>query len=82
MNLHTYLLLICFDVCLQNLIILPLLKTGCKRDAVDLLLKASGYLEFCTREILPRIPLDVKYDAQQNVENIGLGFDQINTYIA
>ena len=69
-------------MCLQNLIILPLLKTGCKRDAVDLLLKASGYLEFCTREILPRIPLDVKYDAQQNVENIGLGFDQINTYIA
>ncbi|KAL0887947.1 hypothetical protein Bca101_011930 [Brassica carinata] len=34
--------------------------SGCKRDAVDLLLKASGYLEFCTREILPRIPPDIK----------------------
>ncbi|CAH8328216.1 unnamed protein product [Eruca vesicaria subsp. sativa] len=35
-------------------------SSGCKRDAVDLLLKASGYLEFCTREILSRFPPDVK----------------------
>ncbi|KAJ4882855.1 Endosomal targeting BRO1-like domain-containing protein [Raphanus sativus] len=35
-------------------------SSGCKRDAVDLLLKASGYLQFCTQEILPRIPPDVK----------------------
>ncbi|KAJ0243469.1 Endosomal targeting BRO1-like domain-containing protein [Hirschfeldia incana] len=35
-------------------------SSGCKRDAVDLLLKASGYLEFCTRDILPRIPPDIK----------------------
>ncbi|KAL0751682.1 hypothetical protein Bca101_033685 [Brassica carinata] len=35
-------------------------SSGCKRDAVDLLLKASGYLELCTREILPRIAPDIK----------------------
>ncbi|CAF1784955.1 BnaC09g43170D [Brassica napus] len=35
-------------------------SSGCKRDAVDLLLQASGYLEFCTREILPRIAPDIK----------------------
>ncbi|CAN6873313.1 unnamed protein product [Brassica oleracea] len=34
--------------------------SSCKRDAVDLLLKASGYLELCTREILPRIAPDIK----------------------
>ncbi|OWM70716.1 hypothetical protein CDL15_Pgr014389 [Punica granatum] len=31
-----------------------------KRDAVDLLLKASGYLEFCIREILTHIPPETK----------------------
>ncbi|XP_021681581.2 uncharacterized protein LOC110665678 [Hevea brasiliensis] len=34
--------------------------SDCKRDAVDLLLKAAGYLEFCVREVLVRIPEDVK----------------------
>ncbi|CAH8292319.1 unnamed protein product [Eruca vesicaria subsp. sativa] len=35
-------------------------SSDCRRDAVDLLLKASGYLEFCVREILPRFPPDIK----------------------
>uniref|UniRef100_A0A1J3IKI0 BRO1 domain-containing protein n=1 Tax=Noccaea caerulescens TaxID=107243 RepID=A0A1J3IKI0_NOCCA len=35
-------------------------STDCRRDAVDLLLKASGYLEFCVREILTRFPPDIK----------------------
>lgn len=30
------------------------------RDAVDLLLKASGYLEFCVRDVLVRLPTDIK----------------------
>jgi len=32
-----------------------------KREAIDLLLKASGYLEFCLRDILPRIPPEIRY---------------------
>ncbi|XP_052196581.1 uncharacterized protein LOC127803951 [Diospyros lotus] len=32
----------------------------CMRDAVDLLLKASGYLEFCVRNVLVRLPHDIK----------------------
>lgn len=35
-------------------------STECKRDAVDLLLKAAGYLEFCVRDVLVRIPPDIK----------------------
>ncbi|WZY80490.1 hypothetical protein YC2023_026874 [Brassica napus] len=35
-------------------------SSDCRRDAVDLLLKASGYLEFCIREILTRFPPDIK----------------------
>ncbi|XP_048433672.1 uncharacterized protein LOC125474251 [Pyrus x bretschneideri] len=31
-----------------------------KRDAVDLLLKASDYLEFCVRDVLVRIPPEIK----------------------
>ncbi|KAK9272193.1 hypothetical protein L1049_002564 [Liquidambar formosana] len=37
-----------------------IVSADCKRDAVDLLLKASGYLEFCVREVLVHIPLDIK----------------------
>ncbi|CAK9183699.1 unnamed protein product [Ilex paraguariensis] len=41
------------------------------RDAVDLLLKAAGYLEFCVREVLLHIPPDIKNrlpkDLQENV---------------
>lgn len=29
--------------------------------AVDLLLKAAGYLEFCIRDVLVHIPADIKY---------------------
>lgn len=35
-------------------------SSDCKRDAVDLLLKAAGYLEFCVRDVLVRIPPDIK----------------------
>ncbi|CAL9230215.1 unnamed protein product [Arabidopsis halleri] len=35
-------------------------STGCRRDAVDLLLKASGYLDFCVREILTQLLPDIK----------------------
>ncbi|KFK25635.1 hypothetical protein AALP_AA8G140200 [Arabis alpina] len=35
-------------------------STDRRRDAVDLLLKASGYLEFCIREILAHFPYDIK----------------------
>lgn len=37
-----------------------IVSTDCQRDAVDLLLKASGYLEFCVRDVLVHIPLDIK----------------------
>ncbi|KAJ8771976.1 hypothetical protein K2173_027153 [Erythroxylum novogranatense] len=37
-----------------------ILSSDCKRDAVDLLLKASGYLEFCIRQVLVRIPSNIK----------------------
>ncbi|XP_059669936.1 uncharacterized protein LOC132315613 [Cornus florida] len=35
-------------------------SADCMRDAVDLLLKASGYLEFCIRHVLVRLPSDIK----------------------
>jgi len=35
--------------------------TDSKREAIDLLLKASGYLEFCLRDILTRIPPEMRY---------------------
>ncbi|KAK7377590.1 hypothetical protein VNO80_03018 [Phaseolus coccineus] len=42
-----------------------------KREAIDLLLKASGYLEFCLRDILTRIPPEIRntfpHDLQEGV---------------
>lgn len=35
--------------------------SDCKRDAVDLLLKASGYLEACVKQICFHMPPNVKY---------------------
>ncbi|GER38888.1 endosomal targeting BRO1-like domain-containing protein [Striga asiatica] len=32
----------------------------CMRDAVDLLLKAAGHLNFCVHDVIPRLPPDVK----------------------
>lgn len=32
----------------------------CMRDAVDLLLKAAGYLNFCLLDVLPRLPHELK----------------------
>uniref|UniRef100_A0A5B7AMU4 BRO1 domain-containing protein n=1 Tax=Davidia involucrata TaxID=16924 RepID=A0A5B7AMU4_DAVIN len=37
-----------------------IVSADCMRDAVDLLLKASGYLEFCVRDVLVRLPDDMK----------------------
>ncbi|PNY17481.1 BRO1 domain-containing protein BROX, partial [Trifolium pratense] len=42
-----------------------------KREAIDLLIKASGYLEFCVKQILPQIPSEIKkilpHDLQEGV---------------
>ncbi|KAJ6949183.1 hypothetical protein NC651_003247 [Populus alba x Populus x berolinensis] len=35
-------------------------SSDCKRDSVDLLLKASGCLVFCVREIMAHLPPDIK----------------------
>ncbi|KAL6960370.1 hypothetical protein U1Q18_038135 [Sarracenia purpurea var. burkii] len=37
-----------------------LVYADCMRDAVDLLLKASGYLDFCVRHVLVRLPPYIK----------------------
>ncbi|KAF8390711.1 hypothetical protein HHK36_025238 [Tetracentron sinense] len=42
------------DACERNV------SEDCKKDAIDLLLKASGYLEFCARDVLVHIPQDIK----------------------
>ncbi|XP_027352332.1 uncharacterized protein LOC113863105 isoform X2 [Abrus precatorius] len=39
-----------------------------KREAIDLLLKASGYLEFCVRDILTRIPAETKKTFPQDLQ--------------
>ncbi|KAL9246060.1 hypothetical protein vseg_019642 [Gypsophila vaccaria] len=35
-------------------------STDSQRDAVDLLLKASGYLDFCVKKILPKLTSEIK----------------------
>ncbi|XP_057800515.1 uncharacterized protein LOC131015992 [Salvia miltiorrhiza] len=37
-----------------------LVSADCMRDAVDLLLKAAGYLNFCVLDVLPRLPAELK----------------------
>ncbi|KAG6435095.1 hypothetical protein SASPL_106746 [Salvia splendens] len=48
-----------------------LVSADCMRDAVDLLLKAAGYLNFCVLDVLPRLPHELKSrlpsDMQDNV---------------
>ncbi|KAG6581124.1 hypothetical protein SDJN03_21126, partial [Cucurbita argyrosperma subsp. sororia] len=39
---------------------LRVVSSDCKREAIDLLLKASGYLDCCIRDILVHIPFDIK----------------------
>lgn len=39
---------------------------------MDLLLKATGYLEFCVRDVLVRIPPEIKYVNSQTHELIAL----------
>ncbi|KAF1885973.1 hypothetical protein Lal_00032283 [Lupinus albus] len=38
-----------------------IVSSDSKREAVDLLLKASGYLEFCVQDILTRIPSETNF---------------------
>ncbi|XAR58317.1 hypothetical protein NMG60_11026765 [Bertholletia excelsa] len=48
-----------------------IVSADCMRDAVDLLLKSSGYLEFCVRRVLGPLQSDIKKrlpnDLQENV---------------
>ncbi|XP_019161347.1 PREDICTED: uncharacterized protein LOC109157990 [Ipomoea nil] len=37
-----------------------LVTTDCMREAVDLLVKAAGYLDLCVRDIVPRLHPDIK----------------------
>ncbi|KAM7267925.1 hypothetical protein ACFE04_010091 [Oxalis oulophora] len=37
-----------------------IVSPDCRKDAILLLIQASGYLEFCIKEILPRIPPEIK----------------------
>lgn len=37
-----------------------IVSTDCQRDAVDLLLKASGYLDYCVKSILPQLAPEIK----------------------
>ncbi|KAF5735854.1 hypothetical protein HS088_TW15G01370 [Tripterygium wilfordii] len=43
-------------------------SSDCKREAVDLLLKASGYLEFCFRDVLPQIPTDIRKGLSKDLQ--------------
>ncbi|XP_017975102.1 PREDICTED: BRO1 domain-containing protein BROX homolog isoform X3 [Theobroma cacao] len=41
----------------------------CKRDAVDLLLKSAGYLEFGVRNVLSRIPAEIKKSLSKDLQD-------------
>ncbi|KAK9925566.1 hypothetical protein M0R45_033887 [Rubus argutus] len=45
------------------------LSSDCKREAVDLLLKATGYLEFCVRDVLVRIPPEIKKNLPKDLQD-------------
>ncbi|XP_021297853.1 uncharacterized protein LOC110426861 [Herrania umbratica] len=44
-------------------------STDCKRDAVDLLLKAAGYLDFGIRNVLSRIPAEIKTSLSKDLQD-------------
>ncbi|KAF3435298.1 hypothetical protein FNV43_RR22385 [Rhamnella rubrinervis] len=44
-------------------------SSDCKREAVDLLLKASGFLEFCAKDVLSCIPADVKHRLPKDLQD-------------
>ncbi|XP_050382923.1 uncharacterized protein LOC126799715 isoform X2 [Argentina anserina] len=44
-------------------------SSDCKREAVDLLLKATGYLEFCVRDVLVHIPPDIKKSFPKDLQD-------------
>ncbi|CAL1398526.1 unnamed protein product [Linum trigynum] len=48
---------------------LRLVSSDCKREAVDLLLKASGYLEFCIHEVLTHIPPEIKTSFPKDLQD-------------
>ncbi|KAF8406045.1 hypothetical protein HHK36_008125 [Tetracentron sinense] len=47
--------------------------SGCghQKDAIDLLLKALGYLDFCARDVLDHIPQDIGVWVFKHVSNMG-----------
>ncbi|KAK9108570.1 hypothetical protein Syun_024581 [Stephania yunnanensis] len=45
----------------------------CKKDAIDLLIKASGYLDFCVQCILVQMPPDIKAKLPTNLQEEFLG---------
>ncbi|KAL2939617.1 Geranylgeranyl transferase type-2 subunit alpha [Bienertia sinuspersici] len=49
-----------------------IVSTDCQRDAVDLLLKASGYLEFCVQKILPKLSPDIKNKLHKDMQESAL----------
>ncbi|XP_034923135.1 uncharacterized protein [Populus alba] len=44
-------------------------SSDCKRDSVDLLLKASGCLVFCVREIMAHLPPDIKQKFSEDFQD-------------
>ncbi|KAL8557484.1 hypothetical protein ACS0TY_004787 [Phlomoides rotata] len=44
----------------QNSLSERLVSADCMREAIDLVLKAAGYLNFCVHDVLPRLPPDIK----------------------
>ncbi|KAM5582094.1 hypothetical protein ABKV19_011014 [Rosa sericea] len=44
-------------------------SSDCKREAVDLLLKATGYLEFCVRDVLVHIPPEIKKNFPKDLQD-------------
>ncbi|CAN1137562.1 hypothetical protein LINPERHAP2_LOCUS10148 [Linum perenne] len=44
-------------------------SSDCKREAIDLLLKASGYLEFCIHEVLTHIPPEIKENFPKDLQD-------------
>ncbi|KAF5748671.1 hypothetical protein HS088_TW04G00629 [Tripterygium wilfordii] len=44
-------------------------SSDCKRETVDLLLKASGYLEFCFQEVLPQMPTNIREGLSKDLQD-------------
>lgn len=44
----------------EDVIIVQYVSPDSMREAIDLLLKAAGYLDFCIRDVLVRLPPDIR----------------------